>query len=138
MNVKELAPSVRPTGRQHDVATRGQPLKSSITVNLQNAAECFEMRGGPLSKQNQRKRRERCTSASRSLATALLEGALARGLLYIGKDHGGQFLMSPGEQFRMSLDSGDWFADDLKEYLRHFRGLRLSSEAATPRLPLLR
>jgi hypothetical protein len=26
-------------------------------------------------------------------------------LLHIGKDHGGQFLMSPGEQFRMSLDS---------------------------------
>jgi hypothetical protein len=51
------------------------------------------------------KRRERCTSASRSLATALLEGALARGLLHISKDHGGQFLMSPGEQFRMSLDS---------------------------------
>jgi IstB-like ATP binding protein len=43
-------------------------------------------------------------AASRSLATALLEGALARGLLHIGKDHGGQFLMSPGEQFRMSLD----------------------------------
>src|SRR6266436_6008303 len=39
---------------------------------------------------------QRCTSASRSLATALLEGALARGLLHIGKDHGGQFLMSPG------------------------------------------
>jgi hypothetical protein len=29
----------------------------------------------------------------------------ALGLLHIGKDHGGQFLMSPGEQFRMSLDS---------------------------------
>jgi CheY-like chemotaxis protein len=26
-------------------------------------------------------------------------------LLHIGKDHGGQFIMSPGEQFRMSLDN---------------------------------
>jgi hypothetical protein len=42
--------------------------------------------------------------AARSLPR-YLQGALARGLLHIGKDHGGQFLMSPGEQFRMSLDS---------------------------------
>jgi hypothetical protein len=27
----------------HDVATRGQPLEPSITVNLQNAVECFEV-----------------------------------------------------------------------------------------------
>src|SRR5207253_10288603 len=39
---------VRPTGRQHDVATRGQLLKSSITVNLQNTLEFFEVRGGSL------------------------------------------------------------------------------------------
>src|SRR5215813_31899 len=45
---KELAPCVCPTGRQHDVATLGQPLESGVTVNLQNAAECFEVRGGPL------------------------------------------------------------------------------------------
>src|SRR5260370_5748407 len=48
VNVKELAPCVRPTGCQHDVATVGQPLEPGITVNLQNAAECFEVRGGPL------------------------------------------------------------------------------------------
>jgi hypothetical protein len=48
VNVKELAPGVGPTGRQHNVATLGQPLESGITVNLQNAAECFEVRGGPL------------------------------------------------------------------------------------------
>jgi hypothetical protein len=27
----------------HDVASRGQPLEPSITVNLQNAVECFEV-----------------------------------------------------------------------------------------------
>jgi hypothetical protein len=36
--------------------------------------------------------------------TSLRNVRCARGLLHIGKDHGGQFLMSPGEQFRMSLD----------------------------------
>src|SRR5215471_1140603 len=35
VNVKELAPCVCPTGRQHDVATLGQPLESGVTVNLQ-------------------------------------------------------------------------------------------------------
>jgi ADP-ribosyl-[dinitrogen reductase] hydrolase len=42
--------------------------------------------------------------ASRSLASALFEGALARGLLQIATRLGGQFLMSPRGQFRMSLD----------------------------------
>jgi hypothetical protein len=47
--------------------------------------------------------------ASRSLATALPKGALARGLLHprhskSANGHRGQFLMSPRDQFRMSLD----------------------------------
>jgi hypothetical protein len=65
---------------------------------------------GPLQpKQSRRKKRECCLSfASRSLATALFEGALARGLLRIAENQGGgQFLMSSRGQFRMSLDKGD-------------------------------
>ena len=46
--VEEFAPCVRPTGRQHDIATLGQPLESGITINLQDAVECFEVRGGSL------------------------------------------------------------------------------------------
>ena len=34
VHVKELAPCVRPAGRQHDTATRSQPFESGITINL--------------------------------------------------------------------------------------------------------
>jgi hypothetical protein len=40
VHVKELSSRVCPTGCQHDVATRAQPLKSGVTINLQNAVEC--------------------------------------------------------------------------------------------------
>src|SRR5262249_3913095 len=48
VQVVELTACVCPTGGQHDLAPRGQPLESGVTVNLQNAAESFEMRGWPL------------------------------------------------------------------------------------------
>src|SRR5262249_52989362 len=48
VQVVELPARVCPTGGQYDLAPRGQPLESGVTVNLQNAAESFEMRGWPL------------------------------------------------------------------------------------------
>ena len=48
VHVKELAPGVRPTGRQHDIAARGQPLEPGITINLQDAMKSFEVRGGSI------------------------------------------------------------------------------------------
>jgi hypothetical protein len=48
MQVVKLPASVCPTGCQHDVAAHGQPFESGVTVNLQNATESFEVRGGSL------------------------------------------------------------------------------------------
>ena len=48
MQVVELPACVCPAGCQHDVAARGQPFESGVTVNLQNAAECFEVKGRSL------------------------------------------------------------------------------------------
>jgi hypothetical protein len=45
IHLVELAPRVRPTGCQHNVATHGQPLEPGIAVDLQNAAEAFEVSG---------------------------------------------------------------------------------------------
>src|ERR1700740_1013771 len=44
----KLPASVCPTGCQHNVAAHGQPFESGVTVNLQNATESFEVRGGSL------------------------------------------------------------------------------------------
>jgi hypothetical protein len=43
--VVELASGVRPTGGQHDVAARGEPLEARIAVDLEDPAESFEVRG---------------------------------------------------------------------------------------------
>src|SRR5258708_13832527 len=48
MHIEELAPRVRPTGCQHDLATLSQPLEPGVTIDLQNAMECFEVGGGSL------------------------------------------------------------------------------------------
>src|ERR1700739_4870544 len=48
MQVVELPAGVGPTGCQHDTAAHGQPFESGVTINLQNAAESFEVRGGSL------------------------------------------------------------------------------------------
>src|SRR5438034_8290875 len=48
MQVVKLPACVCPTGCQHDVAVCGQPFEAGVTVNLQDAAECFEVSGGAL------------------------------------------------------------------------------------------
>src|SRR6266511_4723704 len=48
VQIIELPSRVRPTGCQQDVATRGQPLEPGIAVDLENAAESFEVRSWAL------------------------------------------------------------------------------------------
>jgi hypothetical protein len=91
----------------HDGSLRRRAIERSYLLCGAGPASSADGKRNPLQpKQSRRKERECCLSfASRSLATALFEGALARGLLRIGENQGGgQFLMSPRGQFRMSLD----------------------------------
>src|SRR6266540_4458110 len=56
----EVAPRMRPTGGQDDIAARLQPLEAGVAIDVENPGEVFQMRRRPLALAVRREHEDRC------------------------------------------------------------------------------